>query len=265
MKTKSKLDVTFLKKFPNLKSIRLDNACIDDDIVSMLSSKLSLGSIFLNHCTIEERHLSNIFKNCTALEDIQIVDSECHYNISNIVLPPQLKIFKIGCLSGRVKINLSLCTQLKDLSIHSILDAYVEIISSKVRSLRKLDLKCNFTYCDCFEDSLANLEILTICWPYMSRCQIFGSDKICDIKDCYLDLSSFKFIEELYIMKSTPGDTLRLKLPLGFGRFTIKAIFEEIGRYPQEKVFNRNYKTPTDESITFTERKLYQQSINHYN
>jgi len=263
-KTKSKLDVAFLKKFINLKSLRLDNACIDDDIVSTLS-KLSLGSIFLNHCTIEDRHSSKILETCTTLEDIQIVDCKYSY-IADINLPPQLKIFKIiECLDYQAKINLSLCTQLEDLSIRSSRGAKIEIVSSEVESLRTLELECEFQSTDCFEKSLAKLEKLKIYWPYMSNCQTFGSDEMSTINDRHLDLSSFKFFKELYIMKATPPSKLRLKLSPGFGFVYVMGIYEERGRDPIEKMFNRNSKTPTDESIYFEERPRYQSSLNRHN
>jgi hypothetical protein len=108
--TSLQLSIFFLKKFSNLKSLRLSWLTLNNDIMSMLPQFSLLKLISLNKCQITKDHLSKLFESCGTLE---IHLSFCKFSpVELIKLPSQMKGFKILYDQKGVKIDASDCTQL---------------------------------------------------------------------------------------------------------------------------------------------------------
>ena len=109
--TLSQLSVSFFGKFSNLKSLRLNGSTFNDDMISMVSKLSLLGFISLHGCTMANDYLSKLFKGCTNLEEIHLL--QCKYSSEIFInLPPQMKIFEVEHYI-LFEIDASLCTQLK--------------------------------------------------------------------------------------------------------------------------------------------------------
>jgi hypothetical protein len=105
------LSISFLKKFPNLKILRLVGIIINKNIVSVISKISLLKVISLNHCAIPSYHLSKIFETCTTLEEIELI---YNHGVTSIMFPSQVKRLHIMDFRS-MQIDLSRCTQLQSL------------------------------------------------------------------------------------------------------------------------------------------------------
>jgi hypothetical protein len=116
METKSKLDVSFFGKLPNLVLLGLEGANVNNDMVSTLSNTnfRLLKFLCLLNCIILEQELSKLLENCTTIEYVQLLGCWCS-GIISIKLPLHIKGFKVKDLEdiSAVKFNLSLSTQLE--------------------------------------------------------------------------------------------------------------------------------------------------------
>jgi hypothetical protein len=107
--TSLQLSIFFLKKFYNLKSLRLCCLTLNNDVMSMLPQFSLLELISLHNCEITEDHLSKLFESCATLE-IHIVC--CRLPLGQLIkLPKQMKRFRIQHFR-EVEIDASDCTQL---------------------------------------------------------------------------------------------------------------------------------------------------------
>ena len=104
--------ITFLEKAPNLNSIVIHHAIIDDDTLLMFSKLPSLKFISLNNCKMTKVHLSKIFEGCTTLEEIQLIYC-AYYDATLMKFPPKLKKFEIEHCYEECKVDASLCTRLR--------------------------------------------------------------------------------------------------------------------------------------------------------
>jgi hypothetical protein len=107
--TSLQLSIFFLKKFSNLKSLRLSWLTFNDDIMSMLPQFSLLELISLDECEMTEDHLSKLITSCATLE-IHLL--RCKFPpVELIKLPSQMKRLRVQFLQ-KVKLDASDCTQL---------------------------------------------------------------------------------------------------------------------------------------------------------
>jgi hypothetical protein len=106
--------LSFLRKFSNLKILRLLTTSIDDNMVSVISKLLLLKILSLNNCDITYDRLSNIFETCTTVEEIELSHPDSS-DTTSIMFPPQVKRLRIGNFRRAMQVDLSRCIQLQSL------------------------------------------------------------------------------------------------------------------------------------------------------
>ena len=105
--------ISFVEKFSNLKSLKLEYIILNSDGISMVSKLSLLEFISLNHCKMVNSHLK-IFENCTTLQEIQLL--YCDFSDKTSIKPPsQMKRFEIQAHHSFKAADTSDCTQLQHL------------------------------------------------------------------------------------------------------------------------------------------------------
>jgi len=217
--------ISFLEKFPNLKSLRLENATFNDALLLTISER-SLHSLSLNACTMAD-YVPKMVETCITIKDFQLL--YCNYNRKTITkLHPQCERFITMTDAKHEPIDLSDCIQLSHLEIFfPTWRGSVKITHPhKVLSLRNVKLNCPVDPF-CSNDSLNNSETITLCWENINYYRTPVSELTKDFHTNHrnLNFENFKCIKKICIVDPPLGNNLSCRFPSGTGSIDVVLIW----------------------------------------
>jgi len=119
---------------------------------------------------------------------------------------------------------------------------HVNLLISELENLRTLVLGCKLTNFKIFNDSFANVEVLSLEWDRILNYETIGSSRIKDleVRNRHLNFSPLKkcSIKTLRIHKFDPNYTMNITTPLGTHILTVEFPCPIKGIYlPQTQTF----------------------------
>jgi len=207
-------------------------------------SKLSLRFISLTHCDMTKCDLSTMFVNLPNVKELCL--KQCKYSDeSHLQFPANLEMLETGQYKESDMIDISRCKQLKNLILNALemeKEHHVNLLISELENLRTLVLGCKLTNFKIFNDSFANVEVLSLEWDRILNYETIGSSRIKDleVRNRHLNFSPLKkcSIKTLRIHKFDPNYTMNITTPLGTHILTVEFPCPIKGIYlPQTQTF----------------------------